>query len=188
MREDLSFYLQVGVIVFLTIFTPHLAFAKQPIVCDGQYVLCNAAPCQQIPGMKDRALCECSLWKGTNVGYSTCQQRKPQAAPFQQTKLLSTFSLGGMHYKYMHCKAKTPWTNCLDQSCFVDKTDPRKAHCNCKIEQGTNFVTFAGMCDTSNCDKSMWSGALSQDNLKFIKLISEHTGLKKTPIQACEKP
>ncbi|QBR83428.1 hypothetical protein E3983_03030 [Legionella israelensis] len=171
--------------ILLSVFFITIAHSKEPVVCDSKYVLCNAAPCQAIPGMKDRALCTCSIWEGKNIGYSACEQRNPQTAPYQQTKLLSTFSFGGMHYKYIHCKAGTPWTNCLDQECFIDKNDPRRAHCNCKIEEGTAYVTFAGMCDINACDKSMWSGAKADDNLKFMNLLSKDMAYETPPMRAC---
>jgi len=163
--------------LFLLVLATGYAAKKNPVVCDSPYILCNAAACEQIPGIKDRALCHCTVWEGKNIGYSTCKQRKIIRQEDGQRKLLSTFSFGGMHYKYMQCPANNPWTNCLDQPCFIDKNDPRKAHCNCKIERGSSYVTFAGMCDSNNCKKSMWSGALEKDNKKFIHVLDRE---KKT--------
>jgi hypothetical protein len=180
--------LSLGLILLFIWGMSHAKSVKDAIVCDGHYVLCNAAPCQQIPGEKGRALCECSRWEGKNIGYSSCQQRQPQTGEYRQVKLLSTFSLGGMHYKYMTCNAGTPWTNCLDQECLVDKHEPRKAHCNCKIEHSTPYVTFAGSCDTAYCYASIWSAALPQDNLDFIKTISTAVGMQKPPTRACPLP
>jgi hypothetical protein len=158
---------------------------QQPIICSGKYALCSAAACQQIPGLKDRALCQCSLWQGKNIGFSSCEQRKPQKNSNEQVKLLSTFSFGGMHFKYMKCPKGNYWTSCLDQPCLADKNNLRKAHCNCKIESGTPYVTFAGMCDANNCNKSMWSGAKIEDNIKLMILLSKSMESKKPIQRAC---
>lgn len=156
--------------------------SKQAVICNGDYVLCNAAACQQIPGVENRALCTCSVWQGKNIGFSSCEQRKAQSGTYKQTQLYSTFSFGGMHYKYMQCPAGKPWTSCLDQRCYVDKNHPRKAYCNCEIKSGTPYVTFAGMCDSKRCEDSMWSGAKVKDNIELMALLAKGTGLK-TPVK-----
>ena len=180
-------WISLCLVLLFTLVSAGRAATLHPIVCDSPYALCNAAACQQIPNTKDRALCTCSMWEGKNIGFSSCKQRAKQATLHEQTKLLSTFSFGGMHYKYMTCPSGKPWTTCLDQSCLVDKNDPRRAYCNCKIQEGTPYVTFAGMCEKNACDKSMWSGAKVQDNLHFMKLLQEAMHVDKPLMEQCTK-
>ena len=164
---------------FLILFIP-IGYSDniKPTVCDDIYALCSSAPCQEIPDSDNRALCLCDVLNGKNLGFSTCKQREKQKASYDQVNILSTFSFGNMRNKYVTCPAGIPWTNCLDQGCIIDKNNPNKAHCNCKIEKGTSYVTFAGDCNISSCGKSMWSGAKINDNLNFIEYLNQSIGLK----------
>ncbi len=148
---------------------------KQPIICNNTYALCNAASCQPIPGLQAKVLCHCSIWQGKNIGFSECSARKEQQTPDGETALLSTFSFGGGHYKYMTCPADIPWANCLDHPCLVDKLSPdeRRAYCTCDLVRGQTYVTFAGKCNTTNCDKAIWSGATVEGNQQLMAELAK---------------
>jgi len=144
-------------------------------VCDNTYALCSAASCQPIPGEAKKVLCSCSVWKGKNIGFTSCGSRAPKKTADGQTTLLSTFSFGGGYYQYMNCPAISAWASCLDKPCFIDKKSPdgRKAVCTCELEQGKPFVTFAGECNTANCNKAIWSGATLEGNQLLMKILSK---------------
>ncbi|KTD61736.1 hypothetical protein [Legionella spiritensis] len=153
--------------------------AQKPIVCTNTYALCNAADCQPIPGMLDKVLCSCSIWKGKNVGFSTCADRKERKTRDSLTALVSTFSFGGGHYKYMTCPSGLPWANCLDHPCLVDDDSPdhRRANCTCDVVRNQGYVTFAGECKTENCSKGIWSGASINGNQQLMKELAKVPGM-----------
>ena len=159
--------------------------ASQPIVCDNQYALCNAAACQPIPGVKGKVLCRCSVWNGKNVGYSTCQQRQPQTQRDQKA-IVSTFSFGGSHYQSMNCPAGKPWASCLDQPCFIDSHHQRRAFCTCNIKYNSAYLTFAGGCDVKNCSKAIWSGATQAGNTVLVNALAKSIGLANINKTMCQ--
>jgi hypothetical protein len=134
-----------------------MAGPPSPIKCSNTYALCSAASCQPIPGQDNKVLCHCSVWEGENAGFSSCEQRKPKVNKQGFKTLTSTFSLGGGHFQYMTCSAKSLWADCLDQPCLVDEklSDKRHAVCTCNLKFEPNWVTFAGECDTNKCSRSV---------------------------------
>lgn len=163
------------------------ALSSKPIVCNGTYALCSAASCHHIAGIKGKASCYCSIWNGKNIGYSTCKARQIKTGTDGEKLLLSTFSFGGKHYKYMICPKGTPWTSCLDQKCVIDKQSPnhRRAYCTCKIERNTPYATFAGNCKTKYCSKGMWSGASLTGNKTLMGILAKNIGYKNVANEAC---
>lgn len=166
-------------LIWMLLFLNFITFADSPIVCNTRYALCSAAACQKIPSIKGKVLCKCSIWKGYNIGYSSCSQRK---------KLLSTFSFGGSHYRYMKCRAKNLWASCLDQPCKVDKRsiDGRRAFCTCKLMPKSAFVTFAGECQKKYCSAAIWSGASIEGNAELTQALAKVVGQKALKAAVCK--
>lgn len=162
-------------LLILFMLTAHPVFAKQPIICKNKYALCNAAICQPIPGQADKVLCKCSIWKGKNIGFSSCKDRQEKETKDGDQAIVSTFSFGGNHYKYMSCPSGQPWANCLDHPCLIDKNEPdqRRAFCSCDLVREKAFVTFAGECETKHCSKAIWSGASIQGNQELMSYLSK---------------
>lgn len=147
------------------------------IVCHNVYALCNAAECTPIAGIKNKALCSCSIWTGKNVGFSSCESRKLKANDYGDQQLRSTFSFGGYHFKVMKCDYAASWASCLDQPCLADKNNPRRAYCTCQIMSSQPFVTFGGECQKKQCNRVIWSGASEADNKLLMNvLIKEMDG------------
>jgi hypothetical protein len=167
------------------------AAAKKPIICNNTYALCNAAQCHKIPGVKNKVLCKCSVWKGKNIGYSTCKMRYMRKTKAGGKRLLSTFAFGGGHYKYMTCQGGNFWASCLDKPCFIDKSSPdgRTAHCTCKLMYTRKaYVTFAGACDQKYCGEAIWSGASVQGNQLLAGMLAKSLGKDKLLDEAmCRK-
>ncbi|RDI46095.1 hypothetical protein [Aquicella lusitana] len=165
----------IGCLILILMIHTVNAADKQPVVCTNTYALCNAASCQSIPGMPDKVLCSCSIWKGKNIGFSTCEERKEKQTQDGETALVSTFSFGGSHYRYMTCPIGAPWATCLDKPCLINKQAPdtRKANCTCDVIRDQAFVTFAGECDTKNCTKTIWSGATIAGNQQLMRELTK---------------
>lgn len=160
--------------------------AHRPIICNNLYALCNAAACKKIPGIKGKVLCKCSVWRGKNIGYSSCRSRKPKRKPNGRTKLISTFSFGGGHYRYMACP-RGVWASCLDQPCLVAKQSAgRRAYCTCKLARRSKFVTFAGNCQTKYCSRAIWSGATISGNKKLSQRLAKHLGKPMPMLPICK--
>lgn len=182
-------YTLVSIFVFVcSIYGNQTIAARKPIVCTNTYALCNAAACHKIPGLINRVLCKCSIWHGKNIGYSSCQQRKPKMASLDTTKLISTFSFGGEHYKLMTC-SHGPWASCLDQPCYVDKHSPsqRRAYCNCLLKKPSQFVTYAGNCQTKYCRRAIWSGATITGNNILSQQLAKSLKQPQTLKNVCPK-
>lgn len=175
--------LLISLCLFISITSSHAA--KKPIVCNNVYALCNAAACYQIPGIKNKAFCFCTVWKGKNVGYSSCAKRKPVKTPYDRTLLVSTFAFGGGHYKTNICPSGMPWASCLDQPCVRNVKNPRRAYCTCQILRNTPYLTFATRCKKKNCKQFIWSGASVSANTALVNALVKSLGYKKSPVQRC---
>lgn len=174
------------IVIFLGLILCITAFAQRNyIACRGDYVLCNAAKCVPIPGISGKVMCYCSVWKGWNVGYSSCKKRVKTVDRFAHKHLLSTFSFGGFHYKANLCKVKRQWASCLDKPCIIASHNPRKAYCTCDLEKASAFVTFATGCQQNQCGAYIWSAALAKENNRATKMLIKSMGLKKTPAFNC---
>jgi len=113
--------------------------------------------------------------EGKNIGFSTCEERKEKQTQNGEIALVSTFSFGGSHYRYMTCPIGAPWATCLDKPCLVSKQSPdaRRANCTCDVIRDKAFVTFAGECEAKNCTKAIWSGATITGNQQLIRELAK---------------
>lgn len=156
-------------------------------ICKGRYALCTSAPCVQIPGSEDEALCSCDVEKGISFGYSKCSLRGIKRGKHGEREILSNYSLAQAGEKsVLQCPAGIPWTSCLDMPCLVDPNNSKKANCTCKIVRKDSFVTYGGDCDTKKCNVTMWSGAKLQDYDYGTKVLTRHMGLKQVPSKMCK--
>lgn len=156
-------------------------------ICKQRYALCTSAPCVQIPGTEDEALCYCDVENGKSFGYSTCSSRRGKRGKHGEREMVSTYSFAQAGEKsVLQCPAGIPWTACLDMPCLVDPNDSKKANCTCKIVRKGSFVTYGGDCDRKNCDATMWSAASLQDYESGSKALMEDSGLKELPSKMCK--
>lgn len=156
-------------------------------VCENEYVLCTSAPCIPDPTNPDKkAICKCEVNKGQNFGMSDCEARKPTTDSNGVTKALSTYSFAQAPTKYLiACPKGKPWTDCLDQPCIVDQTNPLEAICTCKIIRNQAFVTYGGNCNTNTCDNAYWSSATLASFLEGSSTLAKAMGLEKVPAEFC---
>lgn len=158
-----------------------------PIICDQDYALCTSARCIPTPGIPANAICDCVVEHGKSAGYKTCEERKPVRDRYKVTSLVSTFSFEQFATKRpMNCAKGLPWNNCVDMLCTVDPQNPKRALCNCKIQNTQAFFTFGGDCNTATCASGFWSGATEEDGiiLRNALMKEEPSTPKKLP-EAC---
>ncbi len=162
---------------------------KKPIICNQKYVICTDAPCRQIPGTKNKAMCSCEVEEGASYGFSSCDARKQTIGKKGAVELISTFSFAQFRdHKVMTCPAGTAWTDCLDKKCIVDDpTEPNKANCTCNIIRSNTYVTLGGQCDTKSCSTTLWSGATPSQYQKGKNILTKFLKLDNSPAQYCPK-
>jgi hypothetical protein len=159
------------------------------VVCEQRYALCSYAPCRPIPGDDQKALCDCAVLDGVNVGNKPCDQRSSREGPHGLSALYSAFSLSEIPERpLMTCPAGSVWTQCLDALCFVDPTNSRKAVCTCDVETTQIGQTYGGNCDVATCATSFWSAATSEEVAGGISAIAGHLGIEPPPNRACPTP
>ncbi len=166
-------------------------FGRNPVICNNTYALCSSADCHSIPGKPNKVTSWCSVFKGKNIGYSSCESRQTKKLKNGNTGLVSTFSFGNNQNKFMTCHTGKPWADCLDQPCHLDQRskDGSRAFCQCKlVKNSREFVTFAGNCETKNCTKALWSGATVLANKKLTRLLAISLGNTKQATNAVCKP
>lgn len=158
-------------------------------LCNHKYALCTSAKCVPVPNNPTQAICSCSIEKGPSVATVPCDTLRPFTDSFGVRTVFSTFSFVEFEEgkKVLHCPDGTPWTNCLNQQCTVDPTNPRKATCICDIVRSGNWFTAGGHCDKSTCATHYWSGALDQDLKPSSDFLVKALGLKKSPIKTCPR-
>lgn len=156
--------------IFLFLTTQAFAAHKPAIVCDQPYALCTSAPCIPDPKNPGGTICECVVQKGKNVGFSSCEQRKPVADKFKATHLISTFSFEQFATKKsLSCPKGAPWSNCVDMACTVDPQNVNRAICSCKVDNTQAFFTFGGNCETTSCNTGFWSGAVAGEESDALR-------------------
>jgi hypothetical protein len=178
-----------AVVVALLTFSMNAMAASsgEGYICKQRYALCTSAPCVQIPGSEDKALCSCDVEKGKSFGYSKCSSRGIKRGKHGEREILSTYSFAQAGEKsVLQCPAGIPWTSCLDMPCLVDPDNSKKANCTCKIVRKDSFVTYGGDCDSKNCNATMWSGASLQDYDYGSKVLMRDSGLKQLPSKMCK--
>jgi peroxiredoxin/uncharacterized membrane protein YphA (DoxX/SURF4 family) len=123
-------------------------------LCDQKYALCTEAACVPSKTNPKVSVCLCKVTSGYAVGFKSCDQRAPKGK-----QLHSNFSLQGVtsSTRVMTCSAEGHWVQCLDVVCELDADHPDQAHCQCVNMNTTNFLTFAGNCDTTTCSSVIWS-------------------------------
>jgi hypothetical protein len=160
------------------------------VVCNRPYALCDTSPCIPIPGMKNKAICFCSVFNGYSLGNKSCQARKPYKTKYNnELHMVSNYSFANMSvHKLMNCPSGTPWTFCLDKPCIVDPRNPYNTICTCDIVKTGRYVTFGGDCDTSTCGNTLYSGAapdvMKSGDAQLMKVLN----ILASPVSVCPTP
>jgi len=155
-------------------------------VCNQPYALCDASPCIPIPGIKDKAICFCSVFNGVSMGNLSCDKRKPFKNQHGEVHLVSNYSFANAKFNHlMTCPAGHRWTFCLDKSCIVDPRNPNNAICTCDIKYTQTYVTFGGECDTNTCADTLYSAATTQDIENGNNALMQALNLTQPPLTAC---
>lgn len=158
-------------------------------LCRQQYALCTSALCVPQPGNPSKAICFCSVEEGPSLATVHCDSIKPSTDKNGIRTVFSTFSFNQFEEgkKGMKCPSNTPWTWCLNKTCTVDPTNPKKAVCVCDVMRNTGeWMTLGGNCDTSTCATGYWSGATLQDNDQGNEFLVKALGLKESPAKWCQ--
>jgi len=163
---------------------------SEAVICKQPYALCDTSPCVPIPGMKNQAICLCSVFNGYSLGNKTCEQRKPYTTKYNNEQhLFSNYSFANMSVnKLMTCPAGTPWTFCLDKPCIVDPRNPNNAICTCDIVKTQTYVTFGGDCDTSTCGNTLYSAATPDVMKSGDAQLTKFLKLSTSPVVVCPTP
>jgi hypothetical protein len=174
-------------LVWLTVGpSPATAQSGGQQVCFGEYVLCDAAPCEAKKNYQDGDDIDCYCHKpgpGLNIANSVCDAR--------QQSDLSTYSLRNINPHYGEpaqawgCTADELLTNgkgwafCLDAPCRQDESHSGGWTCSCKYQDprkhATTMYTFgkpsggSSACQ-SDCNTN-WSGAT------WSELLTGHSAL-----------
>ena len=136
-------------------------------VCKSEYALCTTATCTRIASKPGQVSCRCEVKKGYSAGQASCKGVKKTA------KGQLIYSRYYPIKSYVACSNKRPWAWCLDKPCIVDKKNPGKAFCVCKLVQ--NLGTYVIVTDkyrSSTCTTGIISSAtVSQVNqiTEFLK-------------------
>ena len=156
-------------------------------LCSHKYALCTGAKCIPQPGNTNLAICPCTVEEGLSAATVACDTLKPFTDSLGVHTIFSTFSFVQFECgkKALHCPSGTPWTNCLNQQCTVNPSDPCKAICTCEIVRSGNWFTAGGNSDKSTCTTGYWSGALDQDLEPSSAFLVNALGLRKSPIKSC---
>ncbi|WP_237699782.1 hypothetical protein [Coxiella burnetii] len=158
------------------------------VVCNQTYAICTSASCVPIPGNTVKALCDCKVENGASLGNTSCAYRKPKLIAYGLKQIISTYSFTETKInRVMTCSAGTPWANCLNAKCIVDRNAPSKAVCTCQIVASGSYVTYGGNCNTSTCRTQIWSGATKNDFLQGSAFLMQTLKLKKPPYRMCKK-
>ena len=159
------------------------------IMCNQEYALCTSAKCIPDPRSPEKnALCNCQVFTGKSLGMTSCDKRKVKKINSGVKSLTSTFSYVQVPPKQMmQCPNGAVWTNCLDQPCIVDPTNPQQAICSCLIVTSGESVTYGGGCNTSTCHKAFWSAAAPTiDYAKAARQLGNNSSIYQNSL--CKKP
>lgn len=160
-------------------------------LCEQPFALCTSAVCVPSPEDSEKAVCFCDVENGPSMGTKPCGDLKPSKDKNGITTLYSAYSLKQFEqgYKGMKCPAGTPWTWCLNKSCTVDPSNPKKAICVCDVIRGKEeWMTLGGNCNTSTCETGYWSGATLKDVDEGSAFLIKMLGLEKSPVRWCQNP
>jgi hypothetical protein len=141
--------------------TPTGSPAPSFTVCKGTFALCTTARCggsgtdqtgKSIP-------CTCEVKQDFSVGTNACST-VPQGPPTRGQALPSRYF---PIQSTAVCEGPGKWAMCLDSPCIVDKNDPTKANCDCKLMYSKNYVVIAATASDSMCKSAIWSSATVDD-------------------------
>lgn len=155
----------------------HSASAPPFTVCSGTFALCTSAKCTAT----DRsASCLCEIRQGYSVGTKPCSD-VPQPPPQPGQSIPSRYSpITSMAV----CSRKVPWAMCLDSRCTINKDDPSKATCICKLVDSPRqvFVVVTDSFSASTCTSSLVSSATFHDVIQITGFLQNQPNLKPLPI------
>ena len=184
----------IAISTFLFLAAPAFAeTSNNPItgpVCDTPYALCTSARCIPDPSAPDtQAICTCEVTQGPNYATVPCADRYPATVENNTVRILSTYSFVQAPTKpVLSCPEGEAWTDCLNQPCTVDPTDPTKAICTCPIKTTKSFVTYGGDCNTLTCGNAFWSAATLKDFDAGSEALMDVMGLEEEPYTFCPTP
>jgi len=166
-----SFVIGMGIILF-GFFIFNTYNKSSYIMCNQPYALCTSAKCVPNPDNYNQTICNCDIEHGDSIGTKQCDQLKGYIEN-NIKYIFSTFSpLQSVKQgkKILHCDAKYPWSNCLNQKCEVDPRDPKKAICACDlVKSKKDWITFGGNANPSACANNYFSGAYFDDYKSAMK-------------------
>jgi hypothetical protein len=153
------------------------------VVCESTYALCTTAQCQPVAGKDDTAACDCDVETGYSLGTTPCEGQVQTA---EGTKITSRYY---PIKSYAVCDNDRPWAWCLDMPCLIDKGDPGKASCACKLvkDKGPYLVVTGAYTDTT-CTTKLWSSATIEDVTEATDFLKTNEDLKPYEIKVLNKP
>lgn len=156
-------------------------------LCKHQYALCTSALCIPVPGDPTQAVCTCDVKEGSSMATAPCDTLQPSTDANGIKTVYSTFSFAQYleGKKGMKCPSGTPWTWCLNKSCTVDPSNPKKAICTCDIVRTGEWTTLGGDCNTATCKTGYWSGATLSALADGNVFLSKALGLDISPVKWC---
>lgn len=149
-------------------------------VCPGTFALCTSAKCTITDRSTLTASCSCDVRQGYSAGTKSCSD-VPQAPPQSGQSLPSRYSpIASMAL----CLRKVPWAMCLDSRCTINKDDPAKATCTCKLMDSPKqaFVVVTDSFSASTCTTSLVSSATVHDVIQITGFLQNQPNLKPLPI------
>jgi hypothetical protein len=153
------------------------------IVCESTYALCTTAKCQPVAGQDDAAVCDCDVETGYSAGAKPCEGQVQTA---EGTRIRSRYY---PIKSYAACDNDRPWAWCLDMPCLIEKSDPGKASCACKLvkDKGPYLVVTDAYTD-STCVTDLWSSASISDLNQVTDFLKTNDDLKPFAIKVLNGP
>ena len=153
-------------------------------VCQGTFALCTSAKCTPTDRRNRKGLiadCLCDVrTQEYSAGKRPCSD-VPQGPPQPGQVIPSRYS----PVKSMAvCTSPFPWAMCLDSHCTVNKDDPSKATCKCKLtaSPGLGFVVVTDSFRVGICSESLVSSATVDDVVQVTGFLQNNPNLKPFPI------
>lgn len=149
-------------------------------VCPGTFALCTSAKCTATDGSRLTASCSCDVRQGYSAATKSCSD-VPQAPPQSGQSIPSRYSpITSMAV----CSRRVPWAMCLDSRCTINKDDPSKATCTCKLMTSSRqiFVVVTDSFSASTCTAALVSSATVNDVIQITGFLQNQPNLKPLPI------
>lgn len=174
--------------VFAIAFGHEQAAGPNMQLCKHQYALCTSALCIPQPGNPAEAICFCAVEEGASMSSVPCKTIQPSTDANGIRTVYSSFSFEQFKQgkKVLRCPGGTPWTWCLNKSCTVDPSNPKKAICVCDVLRTGEWITLGGNCDTATCATGYWSGATVKDFDEASAFMVKALGLDQSPVKWCQ--